>query len=365
MEICVHTRRALPESLICQNCKQSLGPKTHPMYLRAMPPKIRPHAITLVSRERNPESLSIVIPCYNEEAVLEELLKRVFVAARSQDCPFEVILIDDGSKDKTWRMIQEARRLHPELKGIKLSRNFGHQTALTSGLDQAGGEAILILDADLQDPPELLADMLVKWRQGYDVIYGQRIARRGESMSKRLFAFLFYRIFKNITGFDLPPDTGDFRLLDRRALNALLSLKERHRFIRGMVSWIGFNQCPIQYERRERFAGNTKYPFKKSLFLAIDAITSFSYAPLRLASYLGFWLSVIAFAYIAVVVALKFANISFPGYTSLMASILLLGGVQLMVLGLIGEYVGRIFEQGQNRPLYLIDTIEGEPLKKI
>jgi len=204
--------------------------------------------------------------------------------------------------------------------------------------------------------------MIEKWREGYDVVYGQRRQRRGESIPKRFFAHAFYRVFHRITGFEIPRDTGDFRLMDRRAVGALQSLRERHRFIRGMVSWIGFHQTPIVYDRPERFAGVTKYPFRKSLFLAIDAITAFSYAPLRFASYLGVSLSVMSFVYIFVVVALKFLDINFPGYTSIMASVLLLGGVQLVVLGLIGEYVGRIFEQGQSRPLYFIDQIHGEPL---
>jgi dolichol-phosphate mannosyltransferase len=204
--------------------------------------------------------------------------------------------------------------------------------------------------------------MIAEWRDGYDVVYGQRRVRHGESMAKKFFAFSFYRIFEKIAGLKVPRDTGDFRLMDRRAVDALQSLRERHRFVRGMVSWIGYHQKALPYDRPERFAGVTKYPFRKSLFLAIDAITSFTYAPLRLASYLGVATSLLAFMYILVVVMLKVLGINFPGYTSIMASILLLGGVQLTVLGILGEYVGRIFEQGQGRPLYLIDTIQGEPL---
>jgi dolichol-phosphate mannosyltransferase len=204
--------------------------------------------------------------------------------------------------------------------------------------------------------------MLARWSEGYDVVYGQRQSRQGETASKKLFAFLFYRIFERIAGLKVPRDTGDFRLMDRRAVNALQSLRERHRFVRGMVSWIGYHQIAVPYARPERFAGTTKYPFRKSLFLAIDAITSFTYAPLRLASYLGLITSLGAFLYILVVLALKLLGVNVSGYTSLMASILLLGGVQLLVLGILGEYVGRIFEQGQGRPLYLIDRIHGEPL---
>jgi dolichol-phosphate mannosyltransferase len=221
---------------------------------------------------------------------------------------------------------------------------------------------VVILDADLQDPPELIPQMIADWRDGYDVVYGQRRTRAGESATKKFFAFAFYRIFEKVAGLKVPRDTGDFRLMDRRAVDALQSLRERHRFVRGMVSWIGYHQKALLYDRPERFAGTTKYPFRKSLFLAIDAITSFTYAPLRIASYLGVATSALAFGYILVVLALKVLGINFPGYTSIMASILLLGGVQLTVLGILGEYVGRIFEQGQQRPLYLVDQIHGEPL---
>lgn len=313
-------------------------------------------------RQRDPDSISLVIPCYNEEEVLPELRRRLKEIVAAYSCPFEVVLIDDGSKDRTWPLICQFAREDGFIKAIRLSRNFGHQTAITCGLDQARGEVVVILDADLQDPPELIPQMLDRWRDGFDVVYGQRKTRHGESPAKKFFAFAFYRIFERVAGMKVPRDTGDFRLMDRRAVDALQSLRERHRFVRGMVSWIGYHQTAIQYDRPERFAGTTKYPFRKSLFLAIDAITSFTYAPLRLASYLGLATSALAFLYIIVVVILKFLDVNVPGYTSLMASILLLGGVQLTVLGILGEYVGRIFEQGQQRPLYLIDRIQGEPL---
>jgi glycosyltransferase involved in cell wall biosynthesis len=315
-------------------------------------------------RNRDPKSLSLVIPCYNEEAVLPELQRRLCELVSRYTIPVEIVLIDDGSKDNTWPMICQFAVEKTFVKSIRLARNFGHQTAVTCGLDQARGEVVVILDADLQDPPELIPEMLDKWRDGYDVVYGQRRSRAGESASKLLFAYLFYRLFERVVGFSVPRDTGDFRLMDRRAVNALQSLRERHRFIRGMVSWIGHHQTAVMYDRPERFAGTTKYPFRKSLFLAIDAITSFTYAPLRIASYLGVATSVLAFLYIGVVLVLKVLGINFPGYTSIMASILFLGGAQLTVLGILGEYVGRIFEQGQQRPLYLVDQIRGEPLKE-
>ena len=323
---------------------------------------VTPQYTIRTPRNRDPLSMSLVIPCYNEEDVLPELRRRLQELVSKYSFPIEVVLIDDGSKDNTWPMIHSYSKEDGFIKAVRLARNFGHQTAITCGLDQTRGEVVVILDADLQDPPELIPEMLQEWRDGYDVVYGQRRKRAGESPSKKFFAFAFYRIFEKIAGLKVPRDTGDFRLMDRRAVDALQSLRERHRFVRGMVSWIGHHQKAVQYDRPERFAGVTKYPFRKSLFLAIDAITSFTYAPLRLASYLGLATSALAFLYIVVVVALKLVGISFPGYTSIMAAILLLGGVQLTVLGILGEYVGRIFEQGQQRPLYLVDQIQGEPL---
>lgn len=315
-------------------------------------------------RNREPQSISLVIPCYNEQDVLPELHRRLQELVAQYSCPVEVVLIDDGSKDQTWPLLHQYALEDNFIKAIRLSRNFGHQTAITCGLDQTRGEVVVILDADLQDPPELIPEMIKEWSDGYDVVYGQRRKREGEALSKKFFAFAFYRIFEKIAGLEVPRDTGDFRLMDRRAVDALQSLRERHRFVRGMVSWIGYHQKALQYDRPERFAGVTKYPFRKSLFLAIDAITSFTYAPLRLASYLGVATSALAFLYIVVVVLLKVLGINVPGYTSIMASILLLGGVQLTILGILGEYVGRIFEQGQQRPLYLVDQITGEPLEK-
>jgi glycosyltransferase involved in cell wall biosynthesis len=316
----------------------------------------------LVPRDRDPLSISLVIPCYNEEEVFPELRRRLEALIKQYSMPFEIVLVDDGSKDSTWPLMSKFASECLSVKAVRLARNFGHQTAITCGLDQTRGEIVVILDADLQDPPELIPAMIEKWRHGYDVVYGQRESRSGESMSKLIFAFAFYRVFEKIAKLHVPRDTGDFRLMDRRAVDALQSLKERHRFVRGMVSWIGYHQTALPYARPERFAGTTKYPFRKSLFLAIDAITSFTYAPLRLASYLGLMTSACAFFYIGVVIALKILGVNFSGYTSIMASILLLGGVQLTFLGILGEYVGRIFEQGQHRPIYLIDRIHGEPL---
>lgn len=315
-------------------------------------------------RRPGPASISVVVPCYNEEEVLAELRRRLMAALESTGIPFEIILIDDGSADRTWEIMQQYQHEDGRFKIIRFARNFGHQMALTCGLDQACGEVALIIDADLQDPPELLAEMLQKWREGYEVVYGRRKQRSGETILKRLFAYAFYRFISRVTRVNIPPDTGDFRLMGRKAIDALQSLRERHRFVRGMVSWVGFRQTPVYYDRPQRFAGTTKYPFRKSFLLAVDAITSFSHAPLRLATVLGCAISVFAFIYILVVLVLKFMGINFSGYTSIMGSILLLGGVQLLVLGIIGEYIGRIYEQGKNRPLYLVSEIRGEPLKR-
>jgi dolichol-phosphate mannosyltransferase len=272
-------------------------------------------ACSLTPRKSNPTAISVVIPCFNEEELLEVLYQRVNHALEATKIKYEVILVDDGSKDRTWELLLKFQEQNQHYKIIKLSRNYGHQRALTCGLDAAQGEAILIMDGDLQDPPELISEMISKWQEGYDVVYGQRTVRSGEGALKRFFAFAFYRLIARITKIEIPVDTGDFRLMDRKAVDALLKLREPHRFIRGMVSWIGFNQTAVRYERQKRYAGDKKYTFKKSLLLAFDAITSFSYLPLRIASYLGACLSLFAFLYIFVVIALKLLGINFPGYT--------------------------------------------------
>jgi len=320
--------------------------------------------MVLKERTKWPKSLSVVIPCYNEQDVLPKLHDDLLKVLEELKIEFDVILVDDGSSDDTWSLISDLNKNDPRFKGIKLSRNYGHQIALTSGLDQAEGQVVVIMDADLQDPPEVIPEMIKKWFEGYDVVYGKRKKRDGDSPSKKFFAYWFYRVMTLLSGMSIPQDTGDFRLMDQKALAAFSQLRERQRFIRGMVSWIGFNQCPVYYDRPKRAAGITKYPFRKSLLLAIDAITSFSYAPLRLASLLGFLLSLFAFLYIGVVIILKILGINFPGYTSLMATILLLGGVQLIVLGVIGEYLGRIYEEVKGRPLYYLSSTIGIKKKR-
>jgi dolichol-phosphate mannosyltransferase len=308
-----------------------------------------------------PPSLSIVVPCFNEEACLTELHSRLSAAARAvagED--YEIVLVNDGSRDRSWEMMQALSAGDPHLVAVNLSRNHGHQLALTAGLDLCSGERILIIDADLQDPPELLADMIATMeRQQADVVYAVRRARAGETAFKLATAKIFYRGLSRLAEIEIPRDTGDFRLMSRRALDALLSLPEQARFIRGMVAWVGFRQVPIVYDRAERHAGETKYPFSKMLRFALDAVTGFSTAPLRMASHIGLWLvaaSVVLLAYIAVGF---FTGSAIQGWTSLMLVVVVLGAVQMFVLGMIGEYLGRLYMESKRRPLYIVSEIAG------
>jgi glycosyltransferase involved in cell wall biosynthesis len=306
-------------------------------------------------------ALSIVVPCYNEQECLAALHDRLTKAARAAvGKDYELVLVNDGSGDSTWPMMRELADADPYLVAVNLSRNHGHQLALTAGLDLCRGDKILIIDADLQDPPELLGDMLETMRrEEADVVYGVRSSRAGETRFKRATAHAFYRMLARATDVDIPLDAGDFRLMSRRALNVLLSMPEQSRFIRGMVAWIGFRQVPFVYERDERFAGETKYPLSKMIRFALDALTGFSSAPLKLASHAGLWLaagSVIIVIYILFAWA---AGRSIPGWTSLMLVVVVLGAVQMFVLGMMGEYIGRLYSQAKQRPLYIVQEIAG------
>jgi dolichol-phosphate mannosyltransferase len=306
-------------------------------------------------------SLSIVVPCYNEEACLAELHRRLSAAAASvAGESYEIVLINDGSRDSSWPIMQALAAGDPRLVAINLSRNHGHQLALTAGLDLCSGERILIIDADLQDPPELLPDMIAELeRQQADVVYAVRRARAGETAFKRSTAKLFYRGLSKLAEIEIPLDTGDFRLMSRRALDALLSLPEQARFIRGMVAWVGFRQVPIVYDRAERHAGATKYPLSKMVRFALDAVTGFSTAPLRFASHIGLWLvlaSMLLFVYIGIGF---FTGSAIQGWTSLMLVVVVLGAVQMFVLGMIGEYLGRLYIEAKRRPLYIVSEIAG------
>jgi glycosyltransferase involved in cell wall biosynthesis len=309
----------------------------------------------------NRPALSVVVPCYNEESCLDILHTRISGAAKAavgED--YEIVLINDGSKDDSWPAMQRLAAVDPHLVAINLSRNHGHQLALTAGLDLCAGAQILIIDADLQDPPELLADMRATMAaQDADVVYAVRRKREGETLFKKLTAAVFYRMLDRLTDTPIPLDTGDFRLMSRRALDAFLSLPEQARFIRGMVAWIGFRQVPFAYDRAERHAGETNYPLAKMIRLAFDAVTGFSTAPLRFASHAGLaltGLSLLLFVYIAVGF---FSGSAVQGWTSTMLIVVLLGAVQMFVLGMIGEYLGRLYVESKRRPLYLVSDVAG------
>jgi dolichol-phosphate mannosyltransferase len=307
-------------------------------------------------------ALSIVVPCFNEEACLPALHERLGAAARKavgED--YEIVLVNDGSSDSSWPIMRKMAAEDAHVVAVNLSRNHGHQLALTAGLDLCRGDTILIIDADLQDPPELLGDMLQAMReQEADVVYGVRRSRSGETAFKRATAHGFYRLLSRATEVDIPLDAGDFRLMSRRALDALLAMPEQARFIRGMVAWIGFRQVPFAYDRQERFAGSTKYPVKKMVRFALDALTGFSSAPLKLASHVGLALSigsVILILYIAYAWA---AGHNIPGWTSLMLIVVIIGAVQMFVLALMGEYIGRLYNEAKRRPLYIVQEVAGD-----
>ena len=306
-------------------------------------------------------ALSIVVPCYNEAACLPLLHERITGAARAAvGDDYEIVFVNDGSRDDSWAVMQRLAATDPALVAINLSRNHGHQLALTAGLDLCGGAQILIIDADLQDPPELLGDMRAAMTtQDADVIYAVRRKREGETLFKKATAALFYRVLDRVTDTPIPLDTGDFRLMSRRALDAFLSLPEQARFIRGMVAWVGFRQLPFPYDRAERHAGETNYPIGKMMRLAFDAVTGFSTAPLRFASHAGLALtgaSLLLFVYIAIGF---FTGSAVQGWTSTMLVVVLLGAVQMFVLGMIGEYLGRLYIESKHRPLYIVADVAG------
>ena len=272
--------------------------------------------------------------------------------------PYEIILVNDGSTDATLEIARELILHYPALRVVNLSRNFGHQLAATAGIDVARGDAIILMDSDLQDPPELINTFLQHWQQGYDVVYAVRRSRRGESGFKVTTARLFYRLEQRLTNIQIPLDTGDFRLISRRVADVLRQAREKHRFLRGLTSWAGFSQIGVPYDRDSRHSGTSKYSLSKMLRFAVDGLTAFSEIPLRFATYVGFFISGLSFIYAVVILGLKFAHRNTPGYTSMMVAILFLGGVQLITIGILGEYVGRIYDQSKHRPLYVIDRID-------
>ena len=306
--------------------------------------------------------LSIVVPCYNEEKCLIELHRRLSAAGRvTVGEHYEIVLVNDGSRDSTWQVMQTLATADSRVLAINLSKNHGHQLALTAGLDLCTGEAILIIDADLQDPPELLPEMMATMRaEEADVVYAVRRKRDGETFFKKATAALFYRVLRRITDTPIPLDTGDFRLMSRRALDAFLTLPEQSRFIRGMVSWIGFRQIPLAYDRAERLAGESKYPLAKMLRFALDALTSFSTAPLRMATHARLGLALASTLLIAYIVYSWLTGNVIEGWTSLMLVVVILGSVQMFVLGMIGEYLGRLYMESKKRPLYIVSEFLGQ-----
>lgn len=305
--------------------------------------------------------LSIIIPCFNEARVIKETLVRIDRVCQSiPDMDTELICIDDGSVDETYSILESFAHSEPRLRVIRLSRNFGHQIAVSAGLDAAKGEAIVIIDADLQDPPELIPEMLDKWRQGFDVVYAQRTERPGESRFKKTSASLFYRVLQRLSDIPIPIDTGDFRLISRRVAQTLSDMPERDRFVRGMTSWVGFRQTALPYKRAARHAGETKYTLLKMMRLATDGIMSFSTKPLQISIALGLLCAGIATCGIAYALFMRlFTDIWVQGWTALMIAVLFLGGIQLITIGILGGYVGRIYLESKRRPLYVVSALVG------
>jgi dolichol-phosphate mannosyltransferase len=311
------------------------------------------------SAQRTPTLLSVVAPVYDEQELVEQFVARTCAAVADYD--FELVLVNDGSSDRTPELLDRLAATDPRIRVIHLSRNFGHQAALTAGLEHAAGDLVAMIDADLQDPPELIVEMIERWREGSDVVYAVRKQREGETAFKLATASWFYKLFDKLAQVDLEPNSGDFRLLDRRALDALLAMTERSRFLRGMTVWVGFTQTAVSYERDARHAGETKYTLRKMLRFSLDAIASFSQLPLQIATYVGLLSAGLAFIAIPVVILLRIFGSYLPGFGSITIAILLLGGIQLIALGVIGEYVGRIYDEVKHRPLYIVREERNRP----
>lgn len=299
--------------------------------------------------------LSVIIPVFNEEEIVEktyDVLEEVL-----KDVEHELIFVNDGSKDRTREIVESKLPSNPNNKIVNFSRNFGHQAAFSAGLDHAIGDAVVIIDGDLQDPPELIHEMLEKWREGYQVVYAQRNKRAGETIFKKFTAFAFYRIIGKLTSIDIPPDTGDYRLMDRCVVDQLKNLPERSRFLRGLVCWVGFKKIGVKYDRAERTAGTSKYPLKKMIRLALDGITGFSSSPLKISFYMGIFATIVGFGVFVWSIVEKIVNpaTTVPGWASLMTAIVFFSGVQLMTIGILGEYIGRIYDEVKQRPLYIED----------
>jgi len=315
----------------------------------------------MIRQFQRPILLSVIVPCLNEEEALRGTQVRLSSVLEQIPTNFEIIYVDDGSTDATPEVLRELQAYDSRVRVVRFSRNFGHQMAITAGLEHAAGDAVVIIDADLQDPPETIVDFFRKWQEGYDVVYGVRTEREGETAFKLWTAKLFYRFLTQLSDTQIPLDTGDFRLMDRRVLNVLLGMPERDRFVRGMVSWLGFSQVAVPYRREARIAGVTKFSFFKMLRFALDGIFSFSIVPLRVATWTGFITSFLAILGIVLVSLEHFLGVEglVKGWTSTMFAVLFIGGVQLICMGIIGEYIGRIYGESKHRPLYVVREILG------
>ncbi|HMQ33525.1 MAG TPA: glycosyltransferase family 2 protein [Chloroflexaceae bacterium] len=304
-------------------------------------------------------TFSVVAPVFNEEALVEEFCRRTAAALEPLGEPFEIVLVNDGSRDRSLELMRAAREADPRVKVLSFSRNFGHQLAITAGTDYAAGQAVVVIDSDLQDPPEVIADLIAKWREGYEVVYAVREEREGETWFKTATASLFYRLIDRITSVQIPRDAGDFRLMDRKVVDALARIREHHRFMRGLSVWVGFKSTGVPYRRHARKAGSTKYPLRKMLKFALDGITSFSYLPLQLATYMGFGVAALSLLFIIVVIVMRLVaptaeEAAFYGQASTLAAVLFIGAVQLISLGIIGEYVGRIYDEVKGRRPHIV-----------
>ena len=308
-----------------------------------------------VKTTSNSPKYSVIAPVYNEIGCIQEFYQQVSSAMKTLHESWELVLVDDGSTDGSTNAIREIAKKDAHVRQVIFARNFGHQIAVTAGLDYARGDAVIIIDADLQDPPAVILDLIKKWKEGFEVVYAVRRKREGESWFKLFTASIFYRLIYRITDVKIPLDTGDFRLLDRKVVDVMGQMRERHRFLRGMAAWVGYRQVGVEYDRKERFAGKTKYPLGKMLKLALNAITSFSYFPLQMATYIGFLSAGISILAIPVVVSLRLSNQeALLGQATTLIAVLFLGGVQLITLGILGEYVGRIYDESKGRPLYIV-----------
>lgn len=306
------------------------------------------------------QSISIVVPMYNEEAVFHTLFRELEETLSQLDVVYEIICVDDGSKDKTRELLMAKTQQDPRVKAVILSRNFGKEAAMTAAIDYATGDAVIPIDADLQDPPELIGQMIEKWREGFDVVYAKRVSRATDTPMKRSTAGLFYRVFNMLSEIPIPENVGDYRLMDRRVVDAIKLLPEKDRFMKGLFCWPGFSNTAIEFERPERAEGETKFNYWKLWNFAINGITSFSSFPVRLGVYLGLIVSAVAFVYgVIIMVKTLFTGVEVPGYASMMVVMLFIGGIQLFFLGLLGEYIGRIYKEVKNRPIYMVDKALG------